>query len=487
MEQRLLTDGAVRDPCHSRVLETALALSLLRRGTRYGDRARAAERYLREHRLRVPRVERALADGALRKNTQLDHGVVEEAIRQAPDFTSRRKRALIDAFAAVLGSGLHLPWDEQAYALDGLHSWARVQMTAAKVLTAKAAGRPDRVTDEDVRVLLETQRVPDVWEGNVLLSLCTLHALAELPRTDAVVEKGLRALLRHQRADGGFPFVTDTDTWSTATAGMALMAAGASSTALSAIETYLLRCQQPGGGWSYTDRSHQTDVDDTSIAVQFLHSVDPVGNREPVAQGIRSLRNVARADGGFPTYVAQAPSEASMTAAALDALSTDWHRHHQLLNDGLRFLASRQEADGTFPPDWSSSRLHTVFRVFLTASRCPDEAPLHVRDMLRRCMTLVLTEQNRDGGFGQRAGDDSDVISTAYGLIVLCGRPDPRPAAAAVDCLVKAWNDDGGVTSPSDSIGPRPFVFTVPVLAEVFTLLALGHLAHRITPGEQAP
>ncbi|WP_176710361.1 hypothetical protein [Streptomyces sp. Wb2n-11] len=33
-----------------------------------------------------------------------------------------------------------------------------------------------------------------------------------------------------------------------------------------------------------------------------------------------------------------------------------------------------------------------------------------------------------------------------------------------------------------DSIGPRPFRFTVPALADVFTLLALGHLTRRMAP-----
>ncbi|MFF5106697.1 prenyltransferase/squalene oxidase repeat-containing protein [Streptomyces sp. NPDC000134] len=482
LEGRLSVDGALRDPCRSRVLETALAFPLLRGHPRYGERERAAEHHLREHHARAAPLERVLAEGALRNGTRLGGDLVEDVIARTPGFTSRRKRALIDAFGTVLGARPRLPWDEQAFALDGLHSWARVQTTAAKVLTAHASGRPDRITDEDVRVLLETRRGRDVWEGNILIFLCVLHALARLPRTGAVVEDGLRTLVRHQRDDGGFPFVTDTDNWSTATAGVALAAARAPRATLSRIETYLLRRQQPAGGWSYTDRAHQTDVDDTSVAVQFLHCTGPARNREAIAQGLRSIEAVARPDGGFPTYVVQAPSEASMTAAALDALSTDWDRHGRLMDDGLRYLASQQNADGTFPPDWSSSRLHTVFRVVLTAGRYPSDAPAHVRHMLRRCMRAVLTEQNEDGGFGQRVGDPSDVISTAYGLIALCRHPNPRPAAAAIKYLLAARDNDGGLSSPPDSIGPRPFLFTVPVLAEIFTLLALGHVAHRVAP-----
>lgn len=39
---------------------------------------------------------------------------------------------------------------------------------------------------------------------------------------ESVVDAGLSTALRHQREDGGLPFVTDTDTWSTVVVGLAL-------------------------------------------------------------------------------------------------------------------------------------------------------------------------------------------------------------------------------------------------------------------------
>ncbi|MDI3409446.1 hypothetical protein [Streptomyces cavernicola] len=48
-------------------------------------------------------------------------------------------------------------------------------------------------------------------------------------------------------------------------------------------------------------------------------------------------------------------------------------------------------------------------------------------------------------------------------------------------------NSEGSIDSVSDSIGPRPFVFRIPVLGDIFTLLAFGHLSHRVTlPPRQA-
>lgn len=333
-----------------------------------------------------------------------------------------------------------------------------------------------------MRLLLDTQSRTHLWEGNILIHLSALHALSGLPGTEQTVREGLRRVVAHQRPDGGFPFVTDTDTWCTATAGVALLASGAPRDVLDRIAAHLEERQLPGGGWSYTDLSCQADVDDTSVAVQFLHSLNPVRYREPVTRGIGSMVSVAAPEGGFPTYVAGAPYEACMTAAVVDTLTVHPEAHTGRVRAGLSYLAARQRPDGSFPPDWSSSWLHTVFRVLLTASRHGREQPAEVHRMVRRSMRLVLGRQNGDGGWGQRDGEASDVISTAYGLIAVCGQDDPRPARAAASFLVAAERDGSVRGARPDSIGPRPFVFTVPVLADIFTVLALGHLARRITP-----
>ncbi|MER6503148.1 hypothetical protein ABT218_28245 [Streptomyces sp. NPDC001455] len=96
--------------------------------------------------------------------------------------------------------------------------------------------------------------------------------------------------------------------------------------------------------------------------------------------------------------------------------------------------------------------------------------------MLERTNVLLRKACNEDGGWGRQAGEASDVTSTTYGLIAVCGQDDPGAAVDAADFLPAARREDGGISATSDSIGPRPFIFAVPSLAEVFTLLALGHL-----------
>ncbi|MEU7145929.1 prenyltransferase/squalene oxidase repeat-containing protein [Nocardia sp. NPDC046473] len=478
---RVGPDGAVRDPCHSRVLESVLALNLLERTGLQPQRRTRLVDYLRAVATTDP-LDRILVDLALTRSATAGPtaGLAEVFLARAPGFTGARKHAMLDATFALYDL---LPWrplDPGAFDLTGLHCWAIVQVTAVKIVLADAADRHDQISDEDVRILLETQRQSQVWEDNVLIHLWALHALHRLPHTEHVVTEGVTKAMAHQRDDGGLPFVANTDTWCTATAGVALAAARAPRDVLHSVAGHLVSQQQPGGGWSYTDLAFQTDVDDTSVAIQFLGTLDPVRYREPIRRGEQSLMAVRNPDGGFPTYIAGAASEACMTAAAVDALTPKWQRHHAAIISGLEYLAGQQREDGSFPPDWSSSRLHTVFRALLASTRNPGHQPAYLRQLTKRIMTLVLDGQNADGGWGQQHGETSDPISTAYALIAVCRQDDPAPAARAATYLLSCQRDDGSIAAISDSIGPRPLRFTIPILADIFTLLALSHLDRRI-------
>jgi squalene-hopene/tetraprenyl-beta-curcumene cyclase/sporulenol synthase len=464
-------EGAVRYPCLGRPLETALLLRLLQStGLPFAQQ----EGYLRSLPPDSEPFDVTIAQAALRQGGELTRELRTSVLAKSPDFTGPRKHALLDGVFAILnGSDGNQPSYQDSLRRDGLHSWAQVQVTALKgVLTGS-------LNDEDARVLVATQLLPEVWEGNLLIHLFTLHALQRLPGTEAIVAEGIRKALPHVRSDGSVPFVTDTDTWCTVTAGVALAAAGAPEPLLRRITGYLVRRQQPGGGWSVTDAALQTDVDDTSVALQFLRSRVGHASEQAVERGLSSLSAVRHPQGGFPTYVRDSAPEACMTAAALDAFTFDCTGHHRIIADGLSFLADEQLADGSFPPDWSSSRLHTVFRAVLMTSRIPDDFPAPARRIGEHALRFVLQSQNEDGGWGQQPGASSDPISTSYAVMALCAQEDPRPAAAGVEFLLQHQQEDGSITSISDSIGPRPFLFRVPLLADIFALMALGHVTRR--------
>ncbi|MFI9627624.1 prenyltransferase/squalene oxidase repeat-containing protein [Streptomyces sp. NPDC052042] len=477
--ERVESDGGVRDPCHSRVLESALALSLLRGMPDRADRAARIAGYLDRRRSTAHPLEQAViaaACGTPAGSRPLD---LDAYIAQAPDFTGRRKRATFDALLIACGAehDTDREPDPASFSNAGLHPWADVQTTSVKVIWATVPGVTGRVEQRDVDLLLSTQGRSGIWEGNLLVHLSVLHALHRLGGHEDVVRAGVDRLLEHQRRDGGIPFFTDTDTWCTATAGVALLAAGAPDEVVRAIADNLVERQKPNGGWSVTDVSDVTDNDDVSVILELLQTLGDPAHEAAVDSARQALLATRGPDGGFPTYVAGAPSEACMTAAAINALTCRPPHDPAVLTDALAYLTAQQRADGTFPPDWSASRLHTVFRAVLAVSHF-DEPGAH--GLRSKALDHILRSRNGDGGWGQQPGSPSDPVSTAYALIALCHQPDPQPVAAGVAYLMARQNSEGSIDSISDSIGPRPFVFRVPVLGDVFTLMALGHVSRRI-------
>lgn len=473
----------MREPCHSRALESGLTLRLLDRTAARPERRRALIGFLETRRRAEDPIERGLATYALDGGPPADDADVERFLLGAPDFTSTRKRAFLDALLSVLGTAPNGAPPRETFALAGLHAWAAVQTTAVKVILADATGSYRLVSDSDVCRLLDTQSPTGVWEGHILVELLALHALCRLPGTAEDVRAGVDKVLVHQRSDGGIPFIPDEDNWCTATAGAALAMSHAPAGDVHRIAGYLVGQQQPAGGWSYRPGVRQTDVDTTSVALEVLQATGDRRYARAVRRGTQSLYAVRGDDGGFPTYLPGGPSEATMTAAALNALAAEAGRHDQATSAGLGFLVEQQRADGSFPPDWSKSRFHSMFRVLMAASRQPDRPGLRVRHLIDRGMHFVRSQQNTDGGWGQQAGDSSDPISTSYAVIAMCGQLDPGPAMRGVEYLVAGQRPDGSIRSPPDSLGPRPFAFRVPILADIVALLALGHLAARCEPG----
>ncbi|MFI7235661.1 prenyltransferase/squalene oxidase repeat-containing protein [Streptomyces cyaneofuscatus] len=485
LQGRVRADGGLHEPCESRVLESALMLALLDRTRQQPAARNRLAAYLRSQRDSPDVLDRLLARAALDRDDPLPPGAldVDQVLARAPDFTGPRKRALIHMVLGILGVPVADTPAPDAYSLTGLHTWAHVQVTAVKVVLGHHHTGPHQVTEADLDLLRSTQWPGTVWEGNLLIHLSVLHALAPLPGEHRLVSEGIRTALWLQRPDGGMPFIRDEDTWVTAAAGIALHAAGASAPVLDAIAGRLVKLEHPDGGWSYTEGARLTDVDCTSAALEVLHLADPHLHRTAIACGMRALRTVRGCDGGYPTYLAGAPSEASMTAAAVNALSIQGPAQDPAAEAALAYLASQQYDDGSFPPDWSRSRLHTVFRAALAATRHPGPPGSPAARITESTRQLVATTQNSDGGWGQQAGHRSDSLSTAYALITLAAHPTPhRAVTPGIAYLLAQQRADGSIAGIADSIGPRPFAFTVPLLTDVFSLLALGHLTRRLAP-----
>jgi squalene-hopene/tetraprenyl-beta-curcumene cyclase/sporulenol synthase len=498
---RVDPDGAIREECQSRVLESALALTLM---ARTGTASPARDRllcFLQAHHDAPQQLDRVLARLAIGRATgrapdgdaALIGKLTDGVLGAAPGFISSRRRMMVYAVLSVLGYPLPpdaAPAADGKAPTDPMHSWAAVQQAGVTLILAAAAGVSNEATAAALSTLTATDPATTVWEGYVLMHVLALHGLAGVPGQEATVRGGLETLLRYQRDDGGFPFVVAMHNWCTSTTGMSLAAAGAPSDLLQGMAK-MLAAHQGGarqrslsrgaalsGGWSMSHDVALNDVDDTSCALEFLQATDPAAFGGAVRRGVDALLAVQGADGGFPTYVAGASSEPCMTAAAVNALAP--HAFTAPARDrALAFLADSQLPDGGFEPGWSRSRLHTIFRTRLAACAA-DPHDRRTAGVVERIERTVRETQNADGGWGMQPGDPSDDISTAYGLITLCYGTERRPVGRAMSWLLAHQNADGGYGGPPDMVGPRPFPYHFPILTDAPVLLAFGHVRSRV-------
>lgn len=470
--------GSQRWQCRGRVLESALLLVLLRRTGLERAAAARLEEFLRDGQVRWTGVDALLARVAL-EGPDADGGrlLVEGFLREVPGFQAGSKRALVGAVLALAGVAVDMG---QPSPRGVLHPAGRVQVAAVAVILRCAAG--GTATVDEAKILAGALDHDGVWEGNLLVHLLAANALSLLPGYSDRVALAISRALVHQRTDGALPFVTDLGTWCAVTAGIALVHTSTPRRSLYALADRLVSRQCLDGGWSYTAAAEHSDTDDTAVAVEFLHTLDAGRYRPAIDRALNHLCSLQGDDGGFATYTPGAPSEAGMTAAALNALSFRSAEHHERIRAGLGFLVGAQQADGLFAPEWSRSRYHVAFRVLLAVAGAPATAQGRgVQEMARRLGETVGQGQNPDGGWGQQAGEASDAISTSYALICLTTHDAPGQVSAGVRHLLAAQAGDGSIVSAPDMLGTRPFLYDVPALADHAALLAVAHVQDRFS------
>jgi hypothetical protein len=367
-------------------------------------------------------------------------------------------------------------------------------MCAVKMLhTAAQGGTP---SDTDTAWLgRQLARTPagQVWEGNLLAHLTGLHALHARQPDHPAIGHGITALAACARPDGGIPFIRHQSVFVTALAGTALAAGGADPAVLERIGGYLTAQQKNDGGWGYDDSTTQTDVDDTTRCAVALRDIGgPSRYPRPLARADAYLMLMAGHDGGYPTYLAGHPSEPEMTAVALIALTLpapiDGPHHDRrtaLVRAAAEFLITAQNRDGSWEPSWTRSTTavttYALDALEAAAGMLP-ELGSRTQPAVAAARAHLVATQNEDGGWGHSPLDGSDVISTAHAL------PGLRTAARnkAVHYLISRQHHDGHYTAPPDQVGPRPFPFDYPILADIHVLTALTRTA-RTTKPRQPP
>ncbi|MFE9313371.1 prenyltransferase/squalene oxidase repeat-containing protein [Streptomyces sp. NPDC006706] len=481
-------DGAVRRPCASRTLESALLLVLLRERGTHPQQVRELGAYLATGQAQATGFDTALAQAVLHGRQVDDDVVGGELLAGFDHFSIARKRLLFDVHLAVVGA---VPFDSSMLRPlrpgggqgDNSVTWIEMIMLSVRILVADGLGRAEEITDlerERLLELLSSSRAP-VWENYTAAHLLALLAVQRFASAHQLVETGVEGVLACRNPDGGVPSMSNLDVFSTGPAGLALARAGADRALLHRMCDYLIGQQMPDGGWAFGENMRHSDVDASSYAAACLAAVDPERHRDALERVGGYFRGIVGPDGGFPTYVKGDPSEVGMTGGAVSALAWNGPGHGDLLDGAARWLLDAQHADGTFERSWSRSEANTIWRAMWALHSMPEPTrtalKARIADASAASHRFLTRAQNEDGGWGCRPGDASDTTSTCYSLLALAAmgqRPqEDSVVRAGLAHLLSRQGPDGMFTALPDQVAPRPLLFDAPVFTDIWVLLAL--------------
>ncbi|GGL95452.1 hypothetical protein GCM10010129_44200 [Streptomyces fumigatiscleroticus] len=482
--------GNLPDRCHSRVLESALMLALLRRTGSHQRHQDDLVRFLHERRADADPLETVLIDACFEPGERMAGRVADvvaglsEGLGQ---FTGRRghlKRLMVEVVfhllcgTPVTGDGVPAQaWEGERSTITDAH------LLAVKILHAGATGRHHRVSGEERARLVNLLRSGQgrrTYEGTTIAHLLALFAVLYENRGHPVIGDGITGALAAQNEDGGMPALDSEDIWLVAIASLAFLAHDDLRPLVPRMCGFLAAEQAADGGWPFATGMQQTDVDTTIRCIEILRAADPHKYAAHIAAALAYLADMAGPDGGFPTWVRGDTSDLDMTAGAVIAMAPAHHKHPGVLDAAVEFILDVQKPDGSFTPSWSISESSAILRAVdalrtVNDVRTDHDPALRARtvEAVARATAHLEATQNPDGGWGHGGGQDSDVLSTAQALSVVARHGDPRAARAAVAYLLSRQDDDGGFTSIPDQVGPRPLPFDFPANANICTLGAL--------------
>ncbi|MFJ5280943.1 FAD-binding protein [Streptomyces parvulus] len=491
--------GQVDDRCGSRVLESALLLSLLRKqDVEPGEQERLA-RFLRRRRPDASSVDALLIDACLDPARMADRAP-ERAARLPVTVSSgtagrgRLKSVMLRTVLHLLcGSALEDGDAPAPVGPEGVTTFTDVHVLSARIVHAHARGRPHAVTGAErsrLLSLLSLGRDRVLWEASATTHLLGLHAVRTFRPDAQVLDDGLLRLFLSVNADDGVPFLDSQDLWLTAVAGLAFTGVDALAPYVPRMAALVADRHAADGGWPFATGMRQTDVDTTTRCMEFLHAAAPHRHGGALDRAAGYLTGIAGPDGGFPTWVRGDTADLDMTAGAVLALAPRAARHERLLTGALAFVLDAQHPDGTFERSWTVSESSAILRAVDALHAVPVASArlaARIAAATARSVTRLLATQHPDGGWGQLPDDPSDVLSTAQAVPVLARHGDPISVSRAVTYLLARQDADGGFTSPPDQVGPRPLPFDYPVLADLHTLSALRSARLPDDPATRTP
>lgn len=324
-----------------------------------------------------------------------------------------------------------------------------------------------KAVEGSLRVLQRMQPASGGYLEAVPLTSFVVMSLAGTGRADHPVARlGLKFLIDSVRPDGSWPIDTNLATWTTTLAINALGDGGEDVSTLGRdCWQWLLACQHrerhaytgaEPGGWGWSDLSGAVpDADDTPgalLALAHLRDAPLVSDADRAVAtdsarcGLIWLLGLQNRDGGWPTFCrgwGKLPFDRSgsdLTAHAIRAIHA-WRdliaadatlaaRGPVAMERGFRFLASRQQADGSWSPLWFGNQddpdetnlvygTAKVLRAFVEAGR--ERVPQAISGW-----RWLARAQNGDSGWSTPRSRDNSAVSSV------------EETALAVDALLDA-------------------------------------------------
>jgi squalene-hopene/tetraprenyl-beta-curcumene cyclase len=261
----------------------------------------------------------------------------------------------------------------------------------------------------------------------------------------------------------------------------------------------------PPGGWAFQyENAYYPDVDDTAVVAMLLHRADPEAHAASVARARDWVIGMQCRDGGWGAFDADNdlgflnhipfadhgalldPPTADVTARCLSFLAQIGHGAQEpVMQRGLDWLISRQEADGSWFGRWGTNYIYGTWSVLCALNACglPHDAPT-----ITRAAQFLLDTQREDGGWGEDeetyrdapAGrfDRSTPSQTAWALLGLmaAGCSEHPAVARGVAYLAQTQGEDGQWSEAAyTAVGfPRVFYLRYHGYRQFFPLMAVS-------------
>ncbi len=177
---------------------------------------------------------------------------------------------------------------------------------------------------------------------------------------------------------------------------------------------YILKAQQPDGGWQLIKGKGETEVETTAWATRalLLTKVDEGAAKK----GIAYILKHQRPDGSWNNNIAH-------TAFAIWTLA-DAGKGSKAIANGVSYLWRSQKKDGGWgrSPKGPNLSIYTAvaIRALLAAGLSLDNL------MIKKGVAYLESVQNKDGGWGVPKGGRSLSLSTAWAIYAMLNAGVPR-------------------------------------------------------------